>query len=50
MLIAEGFHQSKLLPRKFVIPCKLCKDLPLKSKQYDWKLLAMKTMLYIAGA
>ncbi len=49
MLMAEGFQQSKLLSRKFVILYKLCEDLLSKSKHYDWKLRAIKTTLYVAG-
>ena len=49
MLMAEGFQQSKLLSRKFVILYKLCEDLLSQSKHYDWKLRAIKTTLYVAG-
>ncbi len=49
MLMAEGFQQSKILSRKFVILYKLCEDLLSKSKHYDWKLRAIKTTLYVAG-
>lgn len=49
MLMAEGFQQSKLLSRKFVVLYKLCEDLLSKSKHYDWKLRAIKTTLYVAG-
>lgn len=49
MLMAEGFQQSKLLSRKFVILYKLCEDLLSKSRHYDWKLRAIKTTLYVAG-
>jgi dynein heavy chain len=49
MLMAEGFLQSKLLARKFVILYKLCEDLLSKAPHYDWKLRAIKTTLYVAG-
>ncbi|CAD7696266.1 unnamed protein product [Ostreobium quekettii] len=49
MLMAEGFQQSKLLSRKFVILYKLCEDLLSKARHYDWKLRAIKTTLYVAG-
>jgi dynein heavy chain len=49
MLMAEGFQQSKILSRKFVILYKLCEDLLSKSKHYDWRLRAIKTTLYVAG-
>ncbi|KAI3434555.1 hypothetical protein D9Q98_002628 [Chlorella vulgaris] len=49
MLMAEGFQQSKVLSRKFVILYKLCDDLLSKSRHYDWKLRAIKTTLYVAG-
>lgn len=49
MLMAEGFQQSKILSRKFVVLYKLCEDLLSKSKHYDWKLRAIKTTLYVAG-
>ena len=49
MLMAEGFHMSKILARKFVILYKLCEDLLSKSAHYDWKLRAIKTTLYVAG-
>ena len=49
MLMAEGFQQSKVLSRKFVILYKLCEDLLSKSQHYDWKLRAIKTTLYVAG-
>ncbi len=49
MLMSEGFQQSKLLSRKFVILYKLCEDLLSKSRHYDWKLRAIKTTLYVAG-
>ncbi|MEW5311809.1 MAG: hypothetical protein WDW38_003494 [Sanguina aurantia] len=49
MLMAEGFQNSKLLSRKFVILYKLCEDLLSKSRHYDWKLRAIKTTLYVAG-
>ncbi|GBF97683.1 flagellar outer dynein arm heavy chain beta [Raphidocelis subcapitata] len=49
MLMAEGFQNSKLLSRKFIILYKLCEDLLSKSKHYDWKLRAIKTTLYVAG-
>ena len=47
--MAEGFQQSKVLSRKFVILYKLCEDLLSKSQHYDWKLRAIKTTLYVAG-
>ena len=50
MLMAEGFQQSKVLSRKFVILYKLCEDLLSKSRHYDWKLRAIKTTLYVAGS
>jgi dynein heavy chain len=50
MLMAEGFQQSKLLSRKFIILYKLCEDLLSKSRHYDWKLRAIKTTLYVAGS
>lgn len=50
MLMAEGFQQSKILSRKFVILYKLCEDLLSKSRHYDWKLRAIKTTLYVAGS
>lgn len=49
MLMAEGFQESNLLARKFVILYKLCEDLLSRSKHYDWKLRAIKTTLYVAG-
>ena len=49
MLMAEGFQQSKLLSRKFIILYKLCEDLLSKARHYDWKLRAIKTTLYVAG-
>jgi dynein heavy chain len=49
MLMAEGFLQSKLLARKFVILYRLCEDLLSKAPHYDWKLRAIKTTLYVAG-
>ena len=49
MLMAEGFQDSKLLSRKFVVLYKLCEDLLSKSRHYDWKLRAIKTTLYVAG-
>lgn len=49
MLMAEGFQQSKILSRKFIILYKLCEDLLSKSRHYDWKLRAIKTTLYVAG-
>ena len=49
MLMAEGFQQSKLMSRKFVILYQLCEDLLSKSQHYDWKLRAIKTTLYVAG-
>ena len=49
MLMAEGFLQSKMLARKFVILYKLCEDLLSKAPHYDWKLRAIKTTLYVAG-
>ena len=50
MLMAEGFQQSKVLSRKFVILYKLCEDLLSKSRHYDWKLRTIKTTLYVAGS
>ncbi|KAL4450636.1 hypothetical protein ABPG77_000992 [Micractinium sp. CCAP 211/92] len=50
MLMSEGFQQSKLLSRKFIILYKLCEDLLSKSRHYDWKLRAIKTTLYVAGS
>lgn len=50
MLMAEGFQNSKMLSRKFVILYKLCEDLLSKSRHYDWKLRAIKTTLYVAGS
>ena len=49
MLMAEGFQDSKLLARKFVILYSLSGDLLSKSAHYDWKLRAIKTTLYVAG-
>ena len=49
MLMAEGFLQSKLLARKFIILYRLCEDLLSKAAHYDWKLRAIKTTLYVAG-
>jgi dynein heavy chain len=49
MLMAEGFLNSKLLARKFVILYRLCEDLLSKAPHYDWKLRAIKTTLYVAG-
>ena len=49
MLMSEGFLDSKLLSRKFVILYGLSGDLLSKSAHYDWKLRAIKTTLYVAG-
>lgn len=49
MLMSEGFQQSKMLSRKFIILYKLCEDLLSKARHYDWKLRAIKTTLYVAG-
>ena len=49
MLMSEGFLESKLLSRKFVILYGLSGDLLSKAPHYDWKLRAIKTTLYVAG-
>lgn len=49
MLLGEGFQQSKLLARKFIILYTLCEDLLSKQFHYDWKLRAIKTTLNVAG-
>ena len=36
MLMAEGFQQSKLLSRKFIILYKLCEDLLSKVGRRRW--------------
>lgn len=47
--MAEGFQNSKLLARKFIVLYRLCEDLLSKARHYDWKLRAIKTTLYVAG-
>ena len=49
MLMGEGFLESKILSKKFVILYKLCQDLLSAAPHYDWKLRAIKTTLYVAG-
>jgi dynein heavy chain len=49
MLMAEGFQNSHILARKFIILYRLCEDLLSKAQHYDWKLRAIKTTLYVAG-
>jgi dynein heavy chain len=50
MLAAEGFSESKMLSRKFMILYELCEDLLSKQRHYDFKLRAVKTTLNVAGA
>jgi dynein heavy chain len=49
MLMGEGFLESIILSKKFVILYKLCQDLLSAAPHYDWKLRAIKTTLYVAG-
>ncbi|CAG6015638.1 unnamed protein product [Menidia menidia] len=50
MLVAEGFHDAKVLARKFTALYRLCKELLSKQDHYDWGLRAVKSVLVLAGA
>ena len=49
-LMSEGFLDSDNLAKKFSTLYALCADLLSKSKQYDWGMRAIKSVLVVAGA
>ena len=48
-LMSEGFINSDQLAKKFSTLYALCGDLLSKSKQYDWGMRAIKSVLVVAG-
>jgi dynein heavy chain len=49
-LMSEGFLESDKLAKKFATLYALCGDLLSKSKQYDWGMRAIKSVLVVAGS